>query len=104
MLTIEQVDHNLKITWSFAKPVSSDVTEFSKIEMLDREALITEGTILMIGEEEIPLIVWRAFLSLVKNLLDRGVQLRFSCTSKKTEEALRSFGFFLLGAVECVPI
>ncbi|MBX9742742.1 MAG: hypothetical protein K2W99_04305 [Chthoniobacterales bacterium] len=100
MLTIEQADHNLKITWSFAKPISSDITEFEKINTLDLKIPIEEAFIIMIGDEEVPVIVWRAFLSLVNVLLDRNIKLRFSCTSQKVKEALELFGFSLLGAVE----
>lgn len=99
MLTIEQVDHNLKITWVLAKPISSDLTEFSKINTLDEKVLINEGVINIIGEEEIPLLLWREFLSFVKVLLDRHVKLQFCSSNEKIVTAMNQFGFSLLGEV-----
>lgn len=100
MVTIEQADHNLKITWSFAKPISSDLTEFKKINTLDQKLLIEDALIVIIGEEEVSTIVWREFLSLVTVLLNRNVKLHFSCASPKIKKTLELFGFSLLGTVE----
>lgn len=100
MLTIEQADHNLKITWSFAKPIASDLAEFEKINSIDPKLPIETALIVMVGEEEVPVIVWKAFLSLVKVLLERHIQLHFSCTHPKIKDALELFGFSLLGKIE----
>lgn len=99
MLTIEPLDHNLKITWTLTKPLSSELPEFLKIETLDPKRVIKNGRIHIIGEEEIPLAVWHGFLSFIQGLLDRGIELHFSSTSKKIEETLRLLGFGLLGEI-----
>lgn len=102
MLTIEQTDHNLKITWSLRKPIASDLTEFEKMNIPDKNSLTEEALIIITGEEEIPTIIWRAFLSMVKTLLDQNIKLRFLCSNPKVKEALEFFGFSLLGTVEAI--
>ncbi len=100
MLTIEQVDRKLKIVWSLAHPISSDLTEFLKINTISKDALLEEALIMIEGDEEIPQVVWKGFLSLLKVLLDRNVKLQFSCSSEKVEAAINHFGFSLLGEIK----
>ena len=103
MLTVQQTAHECKFTWCFDDDPSKDLTEFSKITMLKDPASIETCSFYIIGKKELPLLIWKEFLSSLKLLLEGKVKLHFICTSKKIYDWLNYLGVSLLGEVLLDP-
>jgi len=99
MLTVQQIANKLNFTWYFADDPSKDLTEFSKITMIKELSALETCCFYIIGEKEIPLLIWKEFLSSLKPLLEDRVKLHFICTSKKIYDWLNYLGVPLLGEV-----
>ncbi|MDH4469365.1 MAG: hypothetical protein QE493_00120 [Verrucomicrobiae bacterium] len=104
MLTLQQLDRELKITWSLNSDASEDLIGFLKIDAIMNKELLKQCSLYFIGEKEISRQIWQALLSSLQQLLDSNVRLLFVCTSKKIEAKLLSYGFSLLGEVTLNPV
>ncbi|MFI0347496.1 MAG: hypothetical protein ACH346_01805 [Chthoniobacterales bacterium] len=89
----------MTINWSLEDGITTDLNDFIRATTIQENAVPVSGVCSIQGERSVSFLEWRSLLSSLTTLLDHGVPMKFSCTSKKIYDWILYLGFALLGEV-----